>query len=256
MNIRLSAELSLGLLDDLTTASSLGVLLGNDTAVVSSRGAGVLRGTLNLTGKLFKSLALGLRDEESGEETEQHEKSEDLHDVRNEGKAVLGVGTLGASGWSTSVLERTEHNLGNDGTDLSGGGRETVGGRSVTSGETLSGNDESSGVGAEVEEELGQNVESKETVRAELVPGESNNTEDDCEHEETHKLDRLASDGIAKGNGEPVSRDGTSADDDQVTDGVVVQDLVDAASTGVVDGSQNDGGVKRQSVESNIEEEP
>jgi hypothetical protein len=89
--------------------------------VVVSWGTRVLGSTGDFTGKLLESLALGLGDEESGEETEQHEEGKDLHDVGNEGETSLGVGSLGASIWGTSVLEGSKDDLGDDGTKLSGG---------------------------------------------------------------------------------------------------------------------------------------
>ncbi len=56
---------------------------------------------------------------------------------------------------SSDIDKTSETNLSDDGTEFTRGGRDTVTGRSVSSGEDLSGNDESGGVGTEVLEEVG-----------------------------------------------------------------------------------------------------
>lgn len=102
----------------------------------------------NFTGQLLESLALGLRDQESGEDTAEHEEREDLHDVVEPWRWVFRCGVaLGSEG--------AKHDLGNDGADFAGCGRETVRGGAVAGWEAFSGHDKGGGVGAEVEEELG-----------------------------------------------------------------------------------------------------
>lgn len=208
----------------------------------------ILGSSGNLTSKLLEGLALGLGDEERGEDTAKHEESEDLEDVVEPRRGV-GLG-------SAANTERTDDDLGDDGTDLTRGGREAVGGGTVASREALSGNDEGGGVGAEVEEELAENVDSKLAVSTNNIVTETEDAEEDGEKSETHELDRLATDGVDKGNSDPVTGDGTSADDDQVTDSSVVVGLVHIGTTSVTDGSKNDRVVERDTVESNIEEEP
>jgi hypothetical protein len=83
-----------------------------------------LRSTRDLAGKLLKSLALCLRDEEGGEAAQQHEKGVDLHDVVEPRALVRGSGATSA--------ERADEDLGDDGADLAGGGGDTVGGGTVT----------------------------------------------------------------------------------------------------------------------------
>jgi len=83
----------------------------------------VLRSAGDLASKLLESLALGLGDKESGEATEKHEQSVDLHDVVEPGRLVLGGGAAGAEG--------TNEDLGDDGADFAGGGGYTVGSRAV-----------------------------------------------------------------------------------------------------------------------------
>ncbi len=131
-------------------------------------------------------------------------------------------------------------------------------GRTVTSGEDLTGDDEGGAVRSEVEEELGNDVETEETVGGELVVGETHGDEEDGQDTETHELDGLAADGVDGGDRDPVAGDGTSEDDDQVTDGGVVQELVGAVGTagGVTDGSQDGGVVERETVVGDIEEAP
>jgi hypothetical protein len=77
----------------------------------------------DLASKLLESLALGLRDQKSGEATEKHEESVDLHDVVEPGGLVFGGGAAGAEG--------TDEDLGDDGADFAGGGGDAVGGGAV-----------------------------------------------------------------------------------------------------------------------------
>lgn len=108
----------------------------------------------------------------------------------------------------------------------------------------------------EVEEELGKNVAGKETVRSDDVVPESHDTEDDGKEDETHQLNWLTSNSVDERNGDPVTRNGASADNDDVTDSSVVEDLVDVVSTRVANSGKNDSVVERDTVESNIEKEP
>ena len=202
-----------------------------------------------LPSQFLKGLTLGLRDEERGEDTAQHEESKDLHDMV---EPWGGGGTLG----SASGTKGTEHALGDDGADLARGGRQTVRGRAVAGGEALAGYDEGGGVRAEVEEELGEDVEGQERVFTKLVVGEADDAEENGEDCKASKLDGLAANGIDSSNGDPVAGDGTRADDDQITDGRVAEDFVHVTSSSIADGSQNDGVVETKTVVGNVEEEP
>lgn len=157
---------------------------------------------------------------------------------------VGGGGSLGA--------ERANEHLGDDGADLAGSGGETVRGGTVAGGEAFSGGDESRGVRAEVEEELGEDVESEETLAAEIVVGEANDDEKDGEHDEAHELDGPSADGINGGNGDPVARDCARADKDDVPDSYVVEKFVNVLAAGVPNSSQNDRVVQSKTVEGNL----
>lgn len=206
----------------------------------------------NLTSKFFESLAFRLGDQQRREDTAEHEESKDLHDVV-EPRGGVGLGR--ATG-----TQRTEDALRDDGTDFAGGGGDTVRGGTVASREAFTRNDESGGVRTEVEEELGEDEERDETAGAgrglELVVGETDDDEDDGEHDEAHELDGFAAEGVDGGNGDPVTRDSAGADDDEVTDSGVVEDFVDGVAGGVADGGQDDRVVERDTVESDVEEEP
>jgi hypothetical protein len=141
---------------------------------------------------------------------------------------------------------------------LTRGSRDTVGGGAVAGGEALAGDDEGGGVGAEVEEELGQHVDGEKAVGGDVVISETHDDEEDGEDGEAHELDGLAADDIDSGHGEPVTGHGTSEHDDQVTDGSIVEVLVGGGSTGgrVTDDGQDGGVVERQTVVGNIEEAP
>nr|POE48707.1 hypothetical protein CFP56_38803 [Quercus suber] len=212
----------------------------------------VLGGAGDLAGELLEGEAFGLGDEEGGEEAEQHEEREDLQDVVEPGRLVGGGdGGVGAPG-----AERTDEDLGDDGADLARRGRKTVRGGAVAGGEALAGHDEGGGVGAEVEEELGQDVAGQESLLADGVVGETHDAEQDGEDGETHQLNRLATDGVDERDGNPVARDGTGTDEDEVTDGNIVVDLVHVVAARIADGREDGGVVETDAVERNVEEEP
>lgn len=106
-------------------------------------GAITSRQRLVFATQFFEGLPLGLRDAEGRKDTEEHEQSVDLEHVVQPGAAV-------------PVTQGGNGALADDGADLAGGGRDTVRGRSVASGEYLTGDDEGCHVRAEVEEELCQ----------------------------------------------------------------------------------------------------
>lgn len=200
---------------------------------VTSSGGVVLGGSGNLTGELLKSLALGLGNKESGENTKEHEEGEDLNNVVEPRRSV------GSSG--TTDTERTNEGLSDDGTNFAGGGRDTVRSRSVAGREAFTRNNERGSIGAEVEEELSKDVDGEKTVRSNLVVGETHDAEENGKEDEAHELNRLATNGVNERDSDPVSRDGTSADDDDVTNGSVAVDLVNIAASRVTNGTENDG---------------
>lgn len=216
-------------------------------------GQGVVVGGIGLSdvvlvGELLEGLALGLGDEESNNETDEHEESKDLEQLGDE-----GVGT-------TAVLELGESDLGNDGTELSGTGSDTVTGGAVAGGEDLTGDDEGGRVGAEVLEELGGGKEEdKEGDRVVLdgMVGESEDAEEDAGHDETDDLDADTAEALDGEDGDPVTGDGTEEDDDDLADGgVPAGGPVVTLDTGKVDGRQDEGVVQTNTIEGNIESEP
>ena len=119
--------------------------------------------------ELLKSLALGLRDEEGREDTQQHEQREYLQDMVEPRRRVF----LG----SAPCAKRANENLSDDGANLSRGGRDTVAGGPVASWETFARHDEGGRVRSEVEEEVAQDVASEETACANLVVAEAHDAE-------------------------------------------------------------------------------
>ena len=178
-----------------------------------------------------------------------YEESEDLHDVVEPWRWVC-------CGWVTLHSERTKHSLGDDSTDLARSGRKTVRGRSISCWEAFSWDDEGGGVGSEVEEELAQDVEGEKCVMVQLVIGEADDAEKDRKDDEAHKLDWLATDGVDRCDCNPITWNGTCTNDDQVTNGGISEDVVDARTASVSNGLENDGVIEAETVESNVEEEP
>ena len=197
-----------------------------------------------LASKLLEGLALGLGDQESSSDTEKHEESVDLHDVVEPARGV-GFALL-------ACAQGADGNLGDDGADLSGTGRDTVRRRAITSGEALARHDKGRGVWTKVEEELRDNIQAEEGAATELVVGEADDAEDDGEDEEASKLDGFAADGIHGRDRHPIAGDGTGTDEDDVAHCSAVENLVEIRSTGVTNGGEDDGVVKAQTVESNV----
>ncbi len=223
----------------------MGRLRGDIILGVAGTFGVVVLGARDLAGEFLEGLAFGLGDQKSGEAAAQHEEGENLHDVVEPGRRVgLGDMALGS--------ERAEDALRDDGAHLARRGRETVRGRAVAGREALAGHDEGGGVGAEVEEELAQDVQGKQTMFAEVVIVESNDNEEDGQDSEASELDRFAADGVDGRHGHPVAGDGTGADDDQVANSGVAEDLIDVVALGVADGLKNDGVVETKAIECNI----
>lgn len=110
--------------------------------------------------------------------------------------------------------------------------------------------------GTDVEKKVGENVASKETGFADLVVAKAHDAEDDGENRETTELDRFTTDGIASGDRDPVTRNGTSTDQDQVAGSDVEQSFVGVGAFAIANGLKNSGVVETDTVERNIEEEP
>jgi hypothetical protein len=131
-----------------------------------------------------------------------------------------------------------------------------MGGRTITCGEAFSRDNKGGCVWSEVEEELDENVEGKHSMARQVFVGESPNDEENSEDDESHQLDRLATNGIHGSDTHPVTRNGAGADENAVTGSQVVKDLVNSGPSTVANCSKYSGGVKTETVESNIEEEP
>lgn len=227
-------------------------LSGNRLGLSGSLDIARVTGVVILTRELLKSLAGSLGNEEGGGTAEKHEEGKDLEDV------VEPRGGVGLGG--TTGTETGNGTLTNDGTNLTGGGRDTVRGRTVTGREDFTRNDEGGCVGAKVEEELSNDVDGEEAVGGKLVVSKAHDNEEDGEDDETSHLDRLAAESINGGNRDPVARDGTSQDDDDVADSGVVEKLVDVLDVArrgrVADSLKNGTVVQGQTVESDIKTEP
>jgi len=103
------------------------------------------------------------------------------------------------------------------------------------------------------------------------VPGKSNNAKEDSKDSETTKLNGFTTNGIDSSDGEPVTWNGTSHDENNVTNGVLVENLIDITemvsevhvklkiylpSSAISNSSENNGIVQRDTVESNVKEKP
>ena len=104
---------------------------------ISSRREGARR-IIRLSSQLFERDALGLGDEKSQEDPQQHEESIDLHDI-----VLPRVGSrAGSTGSSTASAERRDGRLCDDRAEFAGGSGDTVRGGAVASWEAFARDDE------------------------------------------------------------------------------------------------------------------
>lgn len=110
----------------------------------------------------------------------------------------------------------------------------------------------------EVEEELSKNINSKETVGGNVLVGETHDNEKDSKDDETHELNSLSANSINCGDGNPVSGDGTTENNDDVTNSSVVEVLVDVVGvlSRVANNAENGSVVQRETIEGHIKRKP
>jgi len=179
--------------------------------------------------------------------TEELEGEEDPEDTaKTDGTLVLDV-----------ILLRppVEANTGQDSTELSNGGAETVSKTTDTGWEHFTGNDEGGGIWSEVEEELG-NDNAGESSSGANVSGTSKDTEHQGGDEETLDLNPPSAKQLNEGDGKEVTWDVTGDGNDQVTLSVLEEVLVWGLASGVSNISQNDRLVQVDTVKGDIDEEP
>ncbi|KAB8659296.1 hypothetical protein FH972_026185 [Carpinus fangiana] len=186
---------------------------------------------------------LGLGNEEDGADgAEDVDTEEDPQDVGNAQAAVGG--------------EVVEEDTGENGTHLADGSGEAVGETADTRGEGLGGDDEGGGVGAEVEEQLGQGEAGKLASGADAVVVASNDTEEQGGEDEATDLDGLASEPLNGRNGQEVTGEVAGDDDDQVTVGTAEELVVGVGAGGEADGGEQRGLVQVGAVEGDVDKEP
>lgn len=145
----------------------------------------VLRSALDFTRQLLQCLSLRLGNEAACENASEHERRVDLHDMvepRRVRRARL----------SAPCSEGTDENLCDNGTNLSGSRRDSVGRASVPSWEDLTRYNKGRCVGTEVEEELREDVECQKGISAQGVVGEADDDENGSEKDEADNLDGFA----------------------------------------------------------------
>jgi hypothetical protein len=123
-----------------------------------------------------------------------------------------------------------------------------------TCGEDFCGRDKGCGVGAEVEEELCEDVEREEVRFCEPAPGETEDAEDDGENKEAADLDGFAAELVDEENGAEVAWESTRADEYNLACGSVAQMEVEVGALVEAHGGEKRGGGKAQAVEGEVEE--
>lgn len=115
---------------------------------------------------------------------------------------------------------------------------------------------ECSGVGAKVEEEIRQNVAGDEASLADVVVTKAHDAENDCEESEAHELNRLAANGVNHGDCNPVSGNGSGANENQVADCCVIKNEIEIGAAAVSDGLEDGCVVQADAVKGHVQEKP
>jgi hypothetical protein len=89
-----------------------------------------------------------------------------------------------------------------------------------------------------------------------MLESETPDDEKDRKHDETHKLNWFAANGINEGDCDPVTRNRSCDNKDGVTGSQVVQLVVDSWSTSITNSGKHSGRVQSKTVKGNIQEEP
>lgn len=107
----------------------------------------------------------------------------------------------------------------------------------------------------EIEEELAEYIECQQgpSMIQELLISEANHGKKDSQHGEAHELNWLASNGVHESNSDPVARNCTSTDKDQVAHSGVVEDFVHGVAFRVTYGAKDDGVIETEAVESDLQ---
>lgn len=183
---------------------------------------------------------------------------------------------------AADVDQLVETQLRNHSTSLTACCRKPVGGRTITSGEYLSGYNERRGIGTKVLEEVCNAVKENKGVRAgfrgsEFVVSkalgesisvrwckpEQRHTHDDEENGkngEAHKLDGFATPGIDQQEGSPVPGNETRNRENEVSNANVVQSLVDiergisgSSAATEINSSQDGRAIETETVKGDLE---
>lgn len=209
----------------------------------------VVGGAGHFTSQFLQRLALCLGDKQGGEDAAKHEESENLHNMVQPWRCVIGS-------YMALCSQRSKDSLRNNSSHLTRCGGDTVRGRAVSSGEAFSWNNESGGVRAEVEEELGQDVKRQQTIFTEMAVSEADDDENDRQKSKSHELNWFPTNGIDCGDGDPVTWDSTCANNDQIADSGIAENVIHGSTLRITNGTENDRVVETKTVEGDIQKEP
>lgn len=161
----------------------------------------VLGGARYLSCEALQRLPLCLWDQQASKDTAEHEERIDFHDMVDPRRSSRAFRTS----HSATRAERTDKDLSDDSSDLARGCGDTVRAGPVACREAFTRDDEGRGVGAEVEEELSDHVESEQATGADLVVCEADDAEKNREDREAGNLNGLAADCVDGGDSDPVA---------------------------------------------------
>lgn len=113
-------------------------------------------------------------------------------------------------------------------------------------------NNKGSRVGAGVEEKLRNNVEGEHRAFAQVVKIEPEDAKYDGEQKKAGELKGLAADAVDGEDGSPVARNGPGTREYDHSNGLVVQFVIQCASSGIANGTKDHGIVQAQTIKCEV----
>lgn len=103
---------------------------------------------------------------------------------------------------------------------------------------------------------MSDDVAGEQAIFTDRMIAETHDAEQDGQDDEPAHLNRLATKSIHSGCGDPVARNGACADEDEIADGDVVEDAVNAVAFGISDSLQDRCVVETDTIEGDVKEKP
>lgn len=196
--------------------------------------------------QFLKSHALRLRHKEARQHAQEHEERKHAHHVMDPRIGVIMRSAIRDHG--------REEDLRKDGAQLAHACAETIARAADPRWEDLSRGKKRRGVGAEVEEELREDVEREQMDSRHTSPRESEDAKDDGEDAEAGDLEPLSANAVDGEDGEAVAWEGAGTNQDNLARGGVAQGEVEVFAWAEAHAGHERSRGEAKAVEAEIEE--